>query len=87
MMKIFHKPVRMCIACRKRDIQDSLVRLQCDQGSLEVYKMNGRSFYLCRDCINEEKKVLRSLMRHCKSGNREKLMNKLKEIITDDGKS
>ncbi len=87
MMKISHKPIRMCISCRKRESQDSLVRLQCTDGSLEVYKMNGRSFYLCRNCIDEEKKVLKSLMRQCKSGDKDKLMNKLKEIITDDGKS
>jgi len=87
MMKISHKPIRMCVSCRERNTQDSLVRLRCNQGSLEVYKMNGRSFYLCKNCINEEKKVLKSLMRQCKNGNREKLMNKLKEIIADDGKS
>ncbi|MEO1953930.1 MAG: DUF448 domain-containing protein [Campylobacterales bacterium] len=87
MAKISHKPIRMCVSCRKRQFQDNLVRLQCAEGSLEVYKMNGRSFYLCKDCIDEEKKVLKSLMRQCKSGDKDKLMNKLKEIITDDGKS
>lgn len=86
-MEISHKPIRMCISCRKRDAQDSLVRLQCNEGSLEVYKIDARSFYLCKDCINEEKKVLKSLMRQCKSGDKNKLMNKLKEIIADDGKS
>ena len=83
-MKNSHKPIRMCVSCRKRESQDSLVRLRCNEGSLEVYNMSGRSFYLCKDCINEEKKVLKSLMRQCRSGDKDKIMNKLKEIITDD---
>ncbi len=48
---------------------------------------NGRSFYLCKDCISQEKKVLKALMRQCKSGDKDRLMNKLKEIIPDDRKS
>ena len=87
MAKNFHQPTRMCISCRKRDAQDNLVRLQCINNLLEVYKMSGRSFYLCKDCIEEEKKVLKSLMRQCKSGEKDILKNKLKEIIADDGKS
>jgi len=87
MAENFHQPTRMCISCRKREAQKNLIRLQCKDGSLEVYKMNGRSFYLCKNCIKEEKKVLKSLMRQCRSGEKDKLMNKLKEIITDDGES
>jgi hypothetical protein len=59
-------------------------RLRCVDGNLEVFNGVGRTFYLCGDCLDDEKKLLRSLMRQCKSGDREKLMNKLKEIITDD---
>jgi predicted RNA-binding protein YlxR (DUF448 family) len=87
MAKKFHQPVRMCISCRSRELQNCLIRLQYIDSSLEAYKSEGRSFYLCKKCINEEKKVIKSLMRQCKSGDKDKLMNKLKEIITDDRKS
>ena len=87
MAKSFHQPIRMCVSCRKREIQLDMFRLQCVDGVLIAYKNIGRSFYICKNCVEEEKKVLKSLMRQCRSGDKDKLMNKLKEIITDDRKS
>jgi len=63
------------------------VRLQCNEGSLEAFTKNGRSFYICETCLNNEKKVIKSLMRQCRSGDKDKLINRLKEIITDDRES
>ncbi|WP_415398039.1 hypothetical protein [Sulfurimonas sp. CS5] len=87
MAKKFNQPLRMCISCRNREAQSNLLRLQCIDGSIEVFKGIGRSFYLCQNCIFEEKKVLKALMRQCRSGDKDKFTNKLKEIITDDRKS
>lgn len=87
MAKLFNQPTRMCVSCRQRDSQNQLLRLQCIEGSLVAFNGNGRSFYLCEDCLSNEKKILKSLMRLCKSGDKEKLTNKLKEIIADDRKS
>ena len=87
MAKIFNKPTRMCIACRQRGPQDDFVRLHCINGEIESYKGSGRSFYLCNVCLDVEKKVLKALMRQCKTSDKDKLMNRLKEIITDDRKS
>jgi predicted RNA-binding protein YlxR (DUF448 family) len=87
MAKKFHKPVRMCISCRVRDIQDNLFRLQCREGFLENYEGFGRSFYICKNCLEEEKKVLKAIMRQCRSGERDKFTSRLKEIIADDRKS
>ncbi|MCD4667415.1 MAG: hypothetical protein K8R44_02265 [Sulfurimonas sp.] len=87
MAKNFHIPIRMCISCRDRYEQKLLVRLQCNDGSLEVFKKIGRSFYICKSCLDNEKKVIKSLMRQCRSGEKEKLINRLKEIITDDRES
>jgi predicted RNA-binding protein YlxR (DUF448 family) len=87
MAKKFNQPLRMCISCRQRDSQNNLLRLQYIDNSIEVFKGIGRSFYLCENCILLEKKVLKALMRQCKSGDKDKFMNKLKEIITDDRKS
>jgi len=87
MAKKFHQAVRMCISCRQRDTQSNLIRLQCIDASLDIFSGSGRSFYLCQNCLNEEKKVLKALMRQCRSGDKDKFMNKLKEIIADDRKS
>lgn len=87
MAKIFHQPIRMCATCRQRVIQNELLRFQCVDGSLQRFVGSGRSFYLCKNCIEDEKKVLKTLMRQCKSGDRDRFTNKLKEIIADDRKS
>ena len=84
MAEIFHIPLRMCILCRQRDSQSNLLRLQCIDGNIDQFKRRGRSFYVCKNCLKEEKKLSKALMRQCRSGDKDKLMNKLKEIITDD---
>ncbi|PLY16488.1 MAG: hypothetical protein C0628_00515 [Sulfurimonas sp.] len=87
MAKKFNQPLRMCISCRQRDIQYNLIRLQCIDSQLSLFRGNGRSFYICKACLKDNKKVLKSLMRQCKSGDKDKFLNILKEIITDDRKS
>ena len=87
MAKIIHQPTRMCISCRERSSQEKLLRLQCIDGNLESFSKSGRSFYICNNCLTQEKKLSKTLMRQCKSGNKDKFMNRLKEIITDDRKS
>jgi len=87
MAKKLHLPTRMCLSCRERSSQNALLRLQCIDGSIERFSGSGRSFYLCKNCLDQEKKVLKALMRQCRSGDRDKFMNKLKEIITDDRES
>ena len=87
MAKNLNQPIRMCISCREREARDKLLRLQYIEGSLQTFMGNGRSFYICKNCISQEKKVVKALMRQCRSGDRDKLLNKLKEVITDDRKS
>jgi predicted RNA-binding protein YlxR (DUF448 family) len=77
----------MCVACRERYEQKSLLRLQCQQQHLSSYCGEGRSFYLCFSCTENEKKVTRALARACKSGDMNYLSTQLKEIITDVRKS
>lgn len=55
-MKKSH-PVRMCIACRSRYPQNTLIRLRQEANSVLAYDGKGRSFYLCSDCVKNEKKV------------------------------
>ncbi len=80
----FHIPTRMCVSCRDRHEQNTLLRLQCKAGSLESFNGTGRSFYLCKVCLDNEKRVAKSLMRQCRTSEKERLTNRLKEIITDD---
>jgi predicted RNA-binding protein YlxR (DUF448 family) len=87
MTKKFYQPTRMCVSCRTRSYQNNLIRLQCIDGVLGSFSGVGRSFYFCQECLLDDKKVLKSLMRLCKSGNKEYLMNKLKESIAYERKS
>jgi len=80
----FHIPTRMCVSCRERHNQNTLLRLQCKDASVESFNGTGRSFYLCKVCLDNEKKLTKSLMRQCRSSDKERLTNRLKEIITDD---
>ena len=80
----FHIPTRMCVSCRNRHAQNTLLRLQCKVGSLESFNGTGRSFYLCKVCLDDKKRVAKSLMRQCRTSDKERLTNRLKEIITDD---
>ena len=87
MAKQKYQPTRMCVVCRKRLTQKSLLRLQCYEGELKSFSGVGRSFYLCQECLNDDKKTQKSLMRICKTGEKEKLLNKLKEIVAYERKS
>lgn len=87
MAEKLNQPLRMCISCRQREAQNHLFRLQCFDSQLSLFRGSGRSFYLCKICLEDEKKALKSLMRQCKSGDRDKFSNILKEIIIDDRKS
>ena len=85
-MAILNKPVRMCVQCRVRATQNTLLRLQCSNKNLTVFSGEGRSFYLCEDCF-EHKNIARTLARMCKSGETQTLMSQLREIIIDVRKS
>jgi len=51
------QPIRMCIACRSRYPQNTLLRLRQVEKTVILSDGRGRSFYLCEDCCNNEKKV------------------------------
>jgi len=58
----------MCVVCRGRFEQSTLFRLQCKDGEIVRYIDSGRSFYLCRECIDkkDEKRLLKRLNAVCK---------------------
>lgn len=75
-------PVRMCVVCRSRLPQHTLLRLQCHNKTLTRFSGRGRSFYLCASCF-EHKKLPRVLARECKCSHTDILLIQLKEIIVD----
>jgi len=80
-MKI-SQPIRMCIACRSRHPQSTLVRLRQDGKEVIAFNGEGRSFYLCLNCVKNEKKV-KGLVKRFKQ-NSEQFTKLLKELI-DNG--
>jgi predicted RNA-binding protein YlxR (DUF448 family) len=51
------QPIRMCISCRSRHPQKSLIRLKQEGQEVIEFDGKGRSFYLCDVCSNNEKKI------------------------------
>jgi predicted RNA-binding protein YlxR (DUF448 family) len=51
------QPIRMCIACRSRHPQNTLIRLKLSGKEVVAFDGFGRSFYLCDECVKNEKKV------------------------------
>ncbi len=71
----------MCIACRSRHPQYTLIRLKQVGNEITAYDGTGRSFYLCRDCIQNEKKT-KGLVKRFKQ-DEERFSKLLKELINN----
>lgn len=72
--------IRMCICCRKRYKQESLLRLQIINGRLFKWTQNGRSFYLCNDCAMN-KNYTNAICKIHKIDSNDSLIKFLKETI------
>ncbi len=72
-------PVRMCVACRKRAPQSSLLRLQNKDGEAIKYSGAGRSFYLCKECIINDRHLINKVSGRLKI-EKESLEELLKEF-------
>ena len=64
------KLIRMCVVCKKRDKQYLLNRLQCIENQLKTFSGEGRSFYVCSECINS-KKFINFLSKKCNKSKEE----------------
>ena len=79
-----NRPIRMCINCRGRIEQHSLIRLQCIDGEVRPFRQNsGRSFYICHNCL-EDKKIMRKIMKICPKAKfqREDLLKLVEETMS-----
>ncbi len=76
------EPTRMCVTCRGRFPQKSLIRVQCKEKEVVDFSGIGRSFYLCRACILE-KKSGEMVSRICglPKSEKTKIIDQLKEIV------
>ena len=73
------QPIRMCISCRDRHPQKSLIRLKLEDKNIVVFDGKGRSFYLCDSCSKNEKKI-KGLVKRFKQ-DEEQFTKLLKELI------
>ena len=57
--------VRMCVVCRSRLLQNEMLRLQCKNQEIIRFSGEGRSFYICKSCINSKKldKIIQEICR------------------------
>ncbi|EDM24616.1 DUF448 domain-containing protein [Caminibacter mediatlanticus] len=72
------KSIRMCIVCKKRDYQKNLLRFQCKNGKIIKFSGVGRSFYICKECINS-KKLIKLLANKCNK-DKENIKEQIKQI-------
>ncbi|RUM68668.1 MAG: DUF448 domain-containing protein [Sulfurovum sp.] len=75
------QPIRMCIACRSRHPQNTLIRLQQSGTEIVTFSGKGRSFYLCASCVKNKKKV-KGLTKRFKQ-DEECFFKLLKELINN----
>jgi predicted RNA-binding protein YlxR (DUF448 family) len=73
------QPIRMCISCRDRYPQKSLIRLKLVGKEVVAFNGEGRSFYLCSACVKNEKKI-KGLVKRFKQ-DEEQFTKLLKELI------
>ncbi len=75
------QPTRMCIACRSRQPQNTLIRLKQEDKEIVAFNGKGRSFYICDVCVNNEKKI-KGLVKRFKQ-DEERFIELLKELTKD----
>lgn len=77
--------LRTCIACRNKLDQKEMFRMRCENKKLVPFDHDGRSFYICTACMQDVKKLEKSLKRQCK--NNDDYVHQLKEITEYVGQS
>ncbi len=75
------QPIRMCITCRNRHPQNSLIRLKQESENVIAFNGIGRSFYLCTVCSQNEKKI-KGLVKRFKQ-DQEQFTKLLKELMNN----
>lgn len=77
-----NNPIRTCVLCRLKISQSLLYRYRYNGKNLEYGNGVGRSFYICKDCIKKDDKILKKMLdKHTKGANLD--VSSLKEIFLD----
>lgn len=81
MARKLHVPTRMCIQCRERLPQHTLIRLQCKEKTILPFEGFGRSLYVCVSC-SENPKLVKQLAGRCQctKDSHEEIESLLKEL-------
>jgi predicted RNA-binding protein YlxR (DUF448 family) len=75
------KPIRMCLNCRTRSEKKQLVRLQCVNSELVSFTNHGRSFYICKNCINRDT-TIKKIFKLCgKKIAKDEFLKTIEEIL------
>ncbi|DAB32094.1 MAG TPA: hypothetical protein CFH79_05760 [Sulfurospirillum sp. UBA11407] len=70
-MSAINKPIRMCILCKERFEQNSLLRFQANNGKIVEFSHRGRSFYICKQCLlNDSMRLVKLLNSKLKMQNK-----------------
>ncbi|WP_456458380.1 DUF448 domain-containing protein [Nitratifractor sp.] len=71
----------MCIACRNRESQHSLIRIQFIKNRAVAYTGSGRSYYVCQECGRTPKRI-KKIIKQFKL-DEEDFLKLIKELDTD----
>ncbi len=75
-MRRFHQPIRMCVLCKARLFQHELARFANIDGIMVKNPKNIRTFYLCKNCLNKDEKILqKALVRFGKDADLKEIFN------------
>ncbi len=81
--KVMSNIIRTCIGCRTKLAQNTLYRFICKDKNIFSYKGEGRSFYICKSCVLDEKNISKSAKRLCK--NNKDYVDDIKKILKQKG--
>ncbi len=74
------KPIRMCVCCRQRDLQENLYRFKIEN-MVFLESIYGKSMYICHGCLDKEERYLQKSFNKVLKNNLDKsmLIKELKE--------
>lgn len=74
-------PIRTCVACRIKLAQNLLNRYRARNGGIELGAGDGRSFYICDECLKKDEKILKKILDKHVKGSRAIELASVKEIL------
>ncbi|MBR8461908.1 hypothetical protein KDD93_06985 [Campylobacter sp. faydin G-24] len=79
-----NSPIRMCISCKLKTSQHLLKRYRVINGKIEFGRGDGRSFYICDECLKKDEKTLKKVIQRYTKGALIFEASNLKEKLLDE---